>query len=98
MPLQAEIRNHGGADAGLCEAAVLAPALGDDCKELVAVDQMTALVDDDDAVGVAVERNADIGAHFANLAAQCLGRSRAAFGVDVEAVRFDADRYDFGAE
>ena len=98
MPLQAEIRHHGGDDAGLREAAVVAPALGDHRKELVAVDQMAALVHDHHAVGIAVERDADIGAHFADLAAQRLGRGRAAVVVDVEAVRFDADRHDFGAE
>ncbi len=53
---------------------------------------MAALVDDDDAVGVAIERDADIGAEFAHLARQSFGRRRADILVDVEAVRIDADR------
>ena len=84
--------------AGLRQPAVVAPAFGDHGEELVAVDQMAALVHDHHPVGVAVERDADIGAHFADLAAERLGRGRAAVAVDVEAVRFDADRHDVGAE
>ena len=59
---------------------------------------MALLVDDHHAVGVAVERDADVGAHLAHLAAQRVRRGRAAFLVDVEAVRLDADRDHLGAE
>ena len=51
-----------------------------------------------DAVGVAVERDADIGAQFADLADQRLRRGRADVAVDVEAVGLDADGDDFGAK
>ena len=98
VPLQAEIRHHRGDDAGLRQPAVVAPALGDDREQLVAVDQVAALVGDHDAVGVAVERDADIGAHLAHLAAKRFGRGRAAVVVDVEAVGLDADRNDVGAK
>ena len=96
--LQPEIRHHGGDDAGLGEPAVFLPALRDHREQLVAVDHMAALVDQDDPVGVAVERDADVGAHLAHLAAQRLRRGGAAFLVDVEAVRLDPDRNDVGAE
>ena len=59
---------------------------------------MAALIDQDDAIGVAIERNADIGAHFAHLAAQRFRRGRPAILVDVESVRFDADRNHVGAQ
>ena len=59
---------------------------------------MAALVGDHDAIGVAVERNADIGAHFADLSAHCFRRGRAAVAIDVETVRFDADRNHVGAK
>ncbi len=62
---------------GLDEPAVGAPAFGDDGEDLVAVDDMALLVDDDHAVGVAVERDADVGAHLAHLAGERLGRGRA---------------------
>ena len=96
--LETEIRHHGGDDAGLGEPAVFLPALRDHREQLVAVDQMAALVDQDDAVGVAVERDADVGAHLAHLLAQRLRRGRSAFLVDVESVRIDADRNHVGAQ
>src|SRR5690606_29333217 len=46
----------------------------------------------------AIEGNADIGAHFADLGGKRLGRRRADITIDVEPVRFDADRDDLGAE
>ena len=102
MPLQealeTEIGHHGRDDAGLGETAVFLPALRDDRQQLVAVDDMAALVDQDDAVGVAVERDADIGAHLAHLAAQGFRRGRAAFLVDVETIGIHADRDHVGAE
>src|SRR6185437_4476710 len=98
MPLETEIRDHGRDDARILQAAVFLPALGDDGEQLVAVDDMPALVDDEHAVGVAVERNADVGAHLAHLARQRVEIGRAAVLVDVEAVRIDADRNDLGAE
>ena len=68
IALEAEIGHDGGDDAGLRQAPVLAPGARDDGHELVAVDELPLLVDDEDAVGVAVERDADIGAELAHLA------------------------------
>jgi hypothetical protein len=59
---------------------------------------MAALVDDQHAVGVAIERNADISPYFADLFNQPLGRGGADFVVDVEAVRLDANGENFSAE
>ncbi|CAM5208428.1 hypothetical protein BTHI11S_03433 [Bosea thiooxidans] len=56
------------------------------------------LVDDQDAVGVAIERDADIGAQLADLGDERLRMGRADLMVDVEAVRIDADGDDLGAE
>ena len=98
MALEAEIGHHRADDARLGEQAILRPAFRDHGQELVAVDQMTVLVGDDDAIGVAVERDADIRAHLANFSAQRVGRRRAAVVVDVETVRFDTDRDHVGAE
>src|SRR3569832_630970 len=95
---ETEIRHHGRNDAGLGEPAILFPALRDHGEELIAVDQMAALIDQDHTIGIAVERNADIDAQFAHLAAQRFRRRGAAFLVDVEAVGFDADGDDVGAE
>ncbi len=46
-------------------------------QDLVAVDDLALLVDDDDAVGVAVERDADGGAALDDLGAHVLGVERA---------------------
>ena len=59
---------------------------------------LALLVDDHHAVGVAVERDADVGAHLAHLVAQRLGRGRAALEVDVVAVGLDADLDHLGAQ
>ena len=89
IALEPEIGHHGRDDAGPGEAAVVLPALGDHRQELVAVDDAAALVDDQHAVGVAVERDADIGAHLLDLLAKRGGLGRAAFVIDVEAVGLD---------
>ena len=91
MAFKPEIGHHGRHHPGLCQPAVFFPAFGDDREQLVAVDHAAALVDDDDAVGVAVKRNADIGAHFAHLVRDRREVGRAAFLVDVEPIRIDAD-------
>src|SRR5882757_223558 len=93
-----EIGHHGGDDTGLGETAVFLPALRDHSQKLVAVDHMAALVDQDDAIGIAIERDADIGAHLAHLLAQRFRRGRAAFLVDVETIGIDAHRDDVGAK
>jgi hypothetical protein len=92
-----EIRHHRGHGTG-GEPVVFLKTLGDHRQELVAVDEMAALVDDDHTVGVAVERDADIGPHFPHFPAQFLGRGRAAIAVDIDAVWFDPDRNHLGAE
>src|SRR6478752_5227185 len=56
--------------------------------------QLSALVDDQDTIRVTIERNADIGAHLADLCAKRAQVGRPAIFVDVEAVRIDADRDD----
>src|SRR5262245_11915022 len=59
---------------------------------------MATLVDDQHAIGVAVERDADIGAHLAHLAAKLREIGRAAILVDVESVGIDADGDDVCAQ
>ena len=98
IALEAEIGHDGGDHAAAREPAATAASSGDQRHDLVAIDDAALLVGDDDAVGVAIERDADIGAHFAHLGAHRLRRGRAAFQVDVEAVGLDADGDDLGAQ
>ena len=76
----------------------LSQDFSDHGHELVAVDDVALLVHDHHAVGVAVERNPDIGPHLVDFADQLLGRGRAAILVDIQAVRIDADLDHLGAQ
>jgi hypothetical protein len=59
---------------------------------------LAGLVHHDDPVGVAVQRDADVGAALAHLARAGLGVQRAAAVVDVPAVGLVADAVDRGAQ
>ena len=99
IALEPEIGHHGRDDRRACASRPSAFQLSAiTASNLVAVDDPPALVDDQHPVGVAVERDADIGAHFLDLLAERRRFGRAAFVVDVEAVRLDADRDHFGVE
>jgi len=98
ITLQAEIGQDGGNDAAAAQPAALVPLGGNERHHLVAVDQIAAFIDEDQPVGIAVERDADVGPELADLVLQLVGRGRAAIVVDVEAVRLDADGDDLGAE
>src|SRR5262249_60838176 len=78
VALKPEIGHHRGDDAAAGKASAPQPGFGDDRHELIAVDHLTLLVDNDHAVGVAVERNADIGAHLIDLADEIARRGRGA--------------------
>ena len=70
----------------------------DDVQQLVAVVAPALGVDHHDAVGIAVERDAEVGSLLAHRLLQRFRRGGADAVVDVEAVGLDADRDDFGAE
>src|SRR5262249_24975588 len=61
VALEPEIRHDGGDDAAARETSALLPRFGNHRHELVAVDDVALLVNDHDAVGVAVKRDPDIG-------------------------------------
>ena len=86
---EAEI-GHDRRDQGAArKPAAARQACRDQRHQLVAVENDAALVGDDQPVGVAVERDADIGAPRQHLPPHLLRRERAAFAVDVEPVRRD---------
>ena len=72
IALEAEVAHDGRDDAARRKLAAPMPALGDDRHQLIAIDDLAFFVDDDDAVGVAIERDADVGAHFLDLFDQAL--------------------------
>lgn len=80
------------------EPAILKPGARDHRHQLVAVDDLALLVDDQHAVGVAVERDSDIGAQLPDLRHERRRMGRADIAVDVEPVGLVADGDDLGAE
>ena len=98
QPLEPEVGHDRGDHTTALEQATFCPVEGDEGHDLVAVDDLTLLVTDDDPVGVAVESNADVGAVAFDRLGQGFGMGRTAVGVDVQAVGLDAHRADFRAQ
>src|SRR6266851_1298243 len=98
IALEPEIGHHGGDHTAACQAAVAPPLVSDGRHELVAVDQPSVLARQDHAVGIAVQRNADIGVVRDDVLLQQRRMRRAAIAVDVEAVRRHGERDHLGAE
>ena len=70
----------------------------DDEHELVAVVGVALGVHHRDAVAIAIERDAEVGAVLGDRALQRRGLRGAHAVVDIQAVGLDADRHDLGAE
>ena len=62
LPLEPEVGHHRRDHRAAVQLAAPLQAERDQRHQLVAVDQLALLVDDDQPVGVAVEREADVGA------------------------------------
>ena len=70
----------------------------DQTHDLVPIHRASFLVDHDQAVGIAIERNADIGAFFDHPCLDRIERGRADIAVDIGAVRLDAHGDDIRAQ
>ncbi len=95
---EAEIGHDGGDQGVPGETLAARQAYRDQRHQLVAVENGAVFVGHDQPVGVAIERDPDIGAPRQHLPAHLLGRQRTAFAVDVEPVRRHRDREHLGAE
>src|SRR5882672_4092789 len=98
IAFEAEIGHHGGDHATAGQAAVALPLIGDGRHELVAVDQPSVLARQNHAVGVAVQRDADMGVVRHDVLLQQRRMRRAAIAVDVETVGRHGERDHLGAE
>ncbi len=95
--LESEVRHQRADDAAGMHAAP--PVVHrDHVQQLVAVVDAAVLVGDQQAVAVAVERDAEVRRVVLHLLGEEPRMRRADAGVDVEAVGFDADGDDLGAE
>ena len=101
-------RLHGGTEAGVAHDGGDERLLGEralrdhvqrgDGHDVVAVQKAAGLVAEDDAVGIAIVRDAEVGAVFANFGAEVLRMHGAAVAVDVGAVGGVAEDEDFRAQ
>ena len=71
---------------------------GNDVEQFITVHKLTLMIDHDQPVGVSVQRDADIRVLVQHDLLQALGLRGAAAVIDIETVRFHADRMDFGAQ
>ena len=76
----------------------LEPAFRNHSHQLIAIDDLALLVDQHDAVRIAVKRDPDISAHFTNLFDESFRRGGAALVVYIAAIGIDADLDDFRAQ
>ena len=83
---------HDGPDDGLGALAFALHLVRPQVEDVVPVEEGPGVVGDDDAVGVAVERDAEVGAGDAHGIAHLSGVERAAGLVDVLSVRIDVSR------
>ena len=94
--VQTEVAHDGRDQHVVDESAAGMQCGGQNGHDRVAVDQLSGRVDCEASVGVAVERDAEVGAVFQNGRLQLLHVRRAAVGVDVDAVGFGVDGGDGG--
>ena len=90
--LETEVGHHGRDHRALDEGVGAQQFAGRDREDLVAVHDRPLLVDEQAAVGVAVERDADVRAPFAHPRLQILGVERPAIAIDVLAVGLAGER------
>ena len=94
--LQAPVREDRHDEDPAGQGPAREPVEGADAEELVAVDDVPVAVDDHEAVGVAVEGEAQVGAAGHDLGREGRRGGGAAAGVDVHAVGLVVDDVDAG--
>ena len=96
--MQAEVRHHGADHRIAAELTLFLQGQGAQRQDTVTGDTGAGRVAEDHAVRVAVERDADVGPLLFHDLAGELRIKGADTGVDIDAVGFDAELHDFGAE
>src|SRR5581483_2425980 len=96
--VQAEIAHHRGDDGVGGQLPLAGQGARHDLHHIVAVEHLALAVHQDGAVGVAVQRHAEIGSFSQYRLAHAGGVQRAAVAIDVLAVGIDAQRNHVGAQ
>src|SRR5690606_12199957 len=89
---------HDGSDDRADERFLFVPRARNDVEQLIAVDEPTEMIDHEESIAVAIQRDSHIRAHAGDRELQQLGRSGAAVQIDVAPVRRAADRNDLGPQ
>jgi hypothetical protein len=72
IAFQAKVRHHGRHNTWLRQPIIGPPAVGNHRHQLITLNDTATLIDQNDAISIAIERNPNIGAQLANLVAQSL--------------------------
>src|SRR5262249_9933682 len=96
--LQTEITHHCRNDSVAGKLSARAQVIGHDEQDLIAVHQIAAFVNHQQAVGVAIESQSEVGFLFDHGLLQFFGMQRATVQVDVSSVRVGIDHGEIGSE
>ena len=96
--VEAEVTHDSGDQRVSLQATSLEVVDGGDGHDLVAIDEVSIFITEQDAVGVTIVRDANLGSAFADEFLDLLGVGAAAVGVDVGAVGVVVDDDKVGAE
>ena len=95
--MEAEVRHDRDHHGVVAEPAACAQVTGTDGQDVIAVHNVTALVDCDQPIGIAIEGNADMGTLGRDDRLEPGRVGRAALGIDVGAIRLGVDHDDVSA-
>lgn len=95
---QAEVAHDGGDEGVAAELALFFKGFGAEAEDAVAADNLAIAIDEDDAVGVAIETDTDVGFVFFDEFGGFFRVEGADAFVDVVAIGRGAEFDDFGAE
>ena len=95
--LEAEVRHDGSHDSVVRELACIAHALGEDCEDVIAIDNIAETVDSEATIGVAIVSDTRISAVFLDGCNEIFEMRATAVLVDVVAIGCVMNRDDSGA-
>jgi hypothetical protein len=96
--IEAEVGHDGGDEGVVVEAIPLEEVDSEDGEDFVAIEEVAIFIAEEDAVGIAVVGEADVGLVFFGGLDEGFGVCAAAVVVDVVAIGGGVDGDDFGAE
>ncbi len=96
--VEAEVAHHGDGDGVATEFTALLQGEGGEGDDAVAADNVAMSIGEDDAVGIAIEADAEVGLVLGDEGGGVLGMEGAAVVVDVDTIGLGGHGDDFGTE